>query len=193
MALTMTAKEKIALLKLARDSIANRLKGRKDDPESKSFRSCLTDHKSGVFVTLHKKGTLRGCIGNIEARMPVLTGIRKNACHAAFDDTRFAPLTEGELDEIDIEISILTSPEKINYSSLEDMVSILTPYKDGVIIEKQHCRATFLPQVWDQLPEPESFLSHLCTKAGLSAGEWRKGDLDIYTYQVQSFGEREYV
>ena len=184
-------KEGLALLRLARESIAKKFKGRDmDDPEifngiSKGFLG----KKRGVFVTLHKKGRLRGCIGNIEPVKTLEQGVRENAVFAAFKDSRFAPLTLDELNLIDIEISILTHPERLVYENPQALVSSLAPGIDGVIVEKDHHRATFLPQVWDQLPEPEVFLAQLCTKAGLSAAEWEKSGLRVYTYQVQSFGE----
>ncbi|WP_027362338.1 AmmeMemoRadiSam system protein A [Desulfospira joergensenii] len=180
-----------ALLKFARSSIAAKLGRAGELPDEKiaHLSPVLMEEKRGVFVTLHKKGNLRGCIGNIEPVKSVREGIRENSEHAAFRDTRFSPLTPEELDEIDIEVSILTDPERVRYREARDLVSKLTPNVDGVILKKGHQRATFLPQVWEQLDDPDDFLSHLCVKAGLKGDEWKKGELEVYVYQVESFEE----
>ncbi|MCA1792541.1 MAG: AmmeMemoRadiSam system protein A [Desulfobacteraceae bacterium] len=180
------------LLELARHSIAEKL-GHADTvagPDLSDIPDTLLTEKRGVFVTLHKNGQLRGCIGNIEPEHSVLEGVRKNAVHAAFKDSRFAPLDAAEFREIDIEVSLLTPPQKMRFTDTRDMLDKLTPFEDGVIVEKEHCRATFLPQVWEQLPAPDSFLRNLCTKAGCDPDAWQTGDLHLYTYQVQSFAER---
>ncbi len=184
-------KEGLALLRLARACIAGKLKGKDpgDEEISNEFSSKFLKQKRGVFVTLHKNGELRGCIGNIEPVKTLVCGVRENALCAAFKDSRFAPVNVDELNLIDIEISILSKPEKMVYKNSRELLQDLTPGVDGVIIEKNHHRATFLPQVWEQLPKPEEFLAHLCMKAGLSANEWEKGGLILHTYQVQSFGE----
>lgn len=189
MGLKISAEQRMSLLKLARKSITDCLVKQETSRTSDALLDSLANQKSGVFVTLHKKGRLRGCIGNIEPRLTIPEGVRENACHAAFRDTRFSPLSEVELDQIDIEISLLSPPREVTYSDAADLVARLTPFVDGVIIEKGRFRATFLPQVWEQLPDPESFLSQLCTKAGLPSGEWKQGTLQVQTYQVQSFGE----
>ena len=191
MGLKISAEQRVSLLKLARQSIVEFLEQKQTSRSEDQLLDSLTDQKSGVFVTLHKKGRLRGCIGTIEPRLTIPEGVRENACHAAFRDTRFSPLAKDELDEVDIEISLLSLPQKVAYSDSADLAARLTPFVDGVIIEKGHYRATFLPQVWEQLPEPESFLSQLCTKAGLPSGEWKQGTLEVKTYQVRSFGEAD--
>lgn len=143
----------------------------------------------GVFVTLKKNHRLRGCIGTLEGREPLAQGVRTYAEHAAFHDPRFAPLSAGELDQVTIEVSVLTPPQPLAYTDVKDLPALLRPGVDGVILRKGNAGATFLPQVWEQLPRPEDFLSQLCLKAGLPASEWRRGRLDIATYQVQSFEE----
>ncbi len=145
--------------------------------------------KRGVFVTLQKNGTLRGCIGTLEPEKSLLESVQENACHAAFDDTRFSPVTLEELDDIQIEVSLLSVPEKLHYFDAQDLLARVVPFQDGVIVQKGHHRATFLPQVWEQLPDPESFLTQLCLKARLDAYAWQAGDLTVFTYQVQSFTE----
>ena len=134
---------------------------------------------------------MRGCIGNLTANEPLSEGVRRNAINAAFHDPRFPPLTDKELDEVDIEVSILTEPQPLDYVDGEDLLTRLRVDVDGVIIRKGHASATFLPQVWEQLPDPEEFLGHLCMKAGLSSDAWRQNKLDVLTYQVQYFEESE--
>ncbi|MCD4741045.1 MAG: AmmeMemoRadiSam system protein A [Desulfobacteraceae bacterium] len=143
----------------------------------------------GTFVTLYKKGNLRGCIGTLEPVESIIQGIQDNAINAAFKDPRFSPVKSNELKNIKIEISILTEPEKLKYSTSKDLLTQLKPFTHGVIIEKKHHKATFLPQVWDQLPDTTDFLSHLCMKAGLSANEWTNGKLEVMIYHVQYFKE----
>jgi AmmeMemoRadiSam system protein A len=189
----ISKKEGLALLKFARASIAGKFEKKSSDTKdiSQEVSQEVLKQKQGVFVTLHKKGKLRGCIGNIEPVKTLVDGIQENAIYAAFKDSRFAPLTRDELALVDIEISILTPPEKITYKNSHDLISKLVPKVDGVIIEKDYHRATFLPQVWEQLPDARTFLSHLCTKAGLSANAWEKGELTLHTYQVLCFGQAE--
>jgi AmmeMemoRadiSam system protein A len=147
--------------------------------------------KRGTFVTLTIDKQLRGCIGNLDSTDSIVDGIERNAVNAAFRDPRFPPLKAGELDRVDIEVSILTEPQPLKYKDSEDLLSKLRVNVDGVILRKGSASATFLPQVWAQLPQPETFLSHLCSKAGLSPDAWKEGNLDILTYQVQCFEEEK--
>ncbi|MDA3916189.1 MAG: AmmeMemoRadiSam system protein A [Deltaproteobacteria bacterium] len=181
----------ILLLELARQSIiqefqnkGNKLKSLKDKASS-----LILEENRGIFVTLHKNRRLRGCIGNIEPVKNIFQGVLDNAKNAAFSDTRFSPLSLEELDETIIEVSILTQPENIYYTDSRDLITKLKPGIDGVIIKKDYNSATFLPQVWEQLKDPEIFLKHLCTKAGLPPDDWKSGDLDVATYQIQLFEE----
>ncbi len=179
------------LLKLAHMTIAKKLGIIPDKKEYSSIKGQLEDdiyeEKQGVFVTLHINGELRGCIGNLESDKSVKNGVRENAINSAFNDPRFTKLTLEEFKSIDIEISILSKPIKLEYSDVEDLLSKLKPNIHGIIIKKSWANATFLPQVWDQLPDTKDFLSHLCKKAGLSSNEWKKGNLDVMTYTVQYF------
>ena len=176
------------LVDLARKTIADRLgiKAKEvvipDDPEFTSRR--------GTFVTLKIDQELRGCIGNLGPDEKVVDGIRRNAINAAFNDFRFSPLTRDELDKIDIEVSILTEPEPLAHKGGDDLLAKLRPRVDGVIIRKGGAGATFLPQVWEQLPDPREFMEHLCMKAGLPKDAWMSRDLGVSTYQVQYFEER---
>lgn len=179
------------LVKLARLTIAKELgistdKNERDIIDKELKKSCFS-RKRGTFVTLNKNERLRGCIGSLSADTSVKEGILDNALNAAFRDTRFPELTKNEFKEIDIEVSILSNPKELDYSDSDDLLKKLKPDIDGVIIEKGFNRATYLPQVWEQLPDPKEFLSHLCRKAGLSGNEWEKGTLTIMTYQAQYF------
>ncbi|MBW1673109.1 MAG: AmmeMemoRadiSam system protein A [Deltaproteobacteria bacterium] len=179
------------LLGVARETIKNRL-GNIEEPQinwkkiPEKFQERL-----GTFVTVTIEDNLRGCIGHIIPRESLIEGIKENAINAAFKDPRFHPLTKEEFDRIEIEISILTSPQEFSYTGAEDLLKKLRPGIDGVIIKKGFYEATFLPQVWEQLSEKEEFLSHLCLKAGLSPDSWKKEKLHVSTYQVQAFEERE--
>lgn len=178
------------LLKMARTSIAEEL-GLPVDSTQVDLNHPFLEVKQGLFVTLHKNGALRGCIGVIEPVEPLKTGVGKTARLAAFNDFRFAPLARDEFDQVDLEISLLSLPEKFEYTTAKELVQRLVPFKDGVIIKKGSRQATFLPQVWEQLPDAASFLSHLCIKAGLDGDEWTKGSLIVHTYRVHSFCEKE--
>jgi uncharacterized protein len=180
------------LLKLAREKILGEFKKENDMPGSLKAKisSLVAKQSRGTFVTLHKKGNLRGCIGNIEPVKTILKGIMDNARHAAFNDSRFSPLSFEELKDTTIEVSILTCPQKLDYKDAGDLITKLKPHIDGVMINKQYHSATFLPQVWEQLKDPKIFLTHLCSKAGLPKDEWKSGDLEVLTYQVQSFQEQ---
>ena len=145
--------------------------------------------KRGTFVTLKTKGQLRGCMGCLTPSETILEGIQRNAINAAFNDPRFPALTLIELDQAAIDISILSNPRELEYSEGSDLLEKLRPTIDGVIINKGLARATFLPQVWEQLPRTEDFLAHLCRKAGLSPDEWKRGELGVSIYQVQYFHE----
>jgi AmmeMemoRadiSam system protein A len=141
------------------------------------------------FVTLDKYGRLRGCIGSLEARRPLVLDVQQNAVGAATRDPRFPPASPDEVDDLTIEISVLSLPEPLDYDGAEDLFNKLRPGVDGVVIERGWHRATFLPQVWEKLPDERQFLERLCFKAGLSPDAYRRGELDVLTYQVEKFQE----
>lgn len=191
----MTGKGKLTeddgkhLLGVARKTIHQALFDQKEDKQTEEVLNPVFTEPRGTFATLTINGNLRGCIGHIIPQESLIEGIRINAINAAFRDPRFAPLTREEWENVKIEISILTYPKPLSFSDADDLLEKLRPGTDGVIIKKGICEATFLPQVWDQLPEKEHFLTHLCLKAGLKSDEWRKGDIKVSTYQVQAFEE----
>ena len=182
-----------ALVSLARKTLMDRFGRKMDDLEAAALQKAIEDPalqvRCGTFVTLKRGGQLRGCIGSLEGRDTLVEGVRGNAVNAAFRDPRFRPLEKRELDTISIEVSVLTQPQPLEYKDGQDLAAKLRPGIDGVIIRKGHASATFLPQVWEQLPDPNEFLSHLCMKAGLSAQAWREGRLSVEIYHVQYFEE----
>jgi AmmeMemoRadiSam system protein A len=141
------------------------------------------------FVTLKKNGKLCGCIGTIVPRGPLYKAVIENTLGAACEDPRFCPMVKEDLDSTRIEISVLTIPERLSYRDYEDLIKILEREKPGVILKFGHAQATFLPQVWKELPEAEEFLTHLSVKAGQGALAWKTENPEIFTYKAQVFGE----
>ncbi len=125
----------------------------------------------------------------MEAYQPLVEDVREHAAGAALQDYRFPPLEPGELDWLEIEISRLTSPQPLPYNTSDELVKKLRPGIDGVILRDGLHRATFLPQVWEKLPDPAVFLDHLCAKMGASSNLWRYKPLQVYIYQVEEFHE----
>lgn len=145
--------------------------------------------KKGCFLTLTIKGELRGCIGNILPDRPLADAVIGNARLAALNDSRFSPVTPAELPDIDVEVSVLSTPTQLHFISADDLMKKLRPHVDGVVLKIGEHFATFLPQVWDQLPDPNDFLNHLTTKAGLYPQAWRDGNTELLIYQVEAFKE----
>ncbi|MBW1893064.1 MAG: AmmeMemoRadiSam system protein B [Deltaproteobacteria bacterium] len=190
-----TKKQGETLIKLARQTIMERFGDNFSKQDIDMMTEALSDKKlknnHATFVTINKKNQLRGCIGSLTAIEPLTDSIKRNAISAAFHDHRFSPLLAEEVGEIEIEVSILTEPQPLEYTDAEDLIKKLRPKEDGVILQKGSARATFLPQVWDQLPEHEEFLSRLCSKAGMPPDAWQTIKLDVFTYQVQYFEEKK--
>ena len=156
------------ILKAARNAIKEEFTGK-----SLIDRKVLADKNpelseyGAAFVTLTKDNKLRGCIGSIESYRPLIDDIIGNAKSAAFNDPRFEPVRFEELEDISIEVSILSTPQPVNYESIEQLKKLIKPLIDGVILSKGIHRAVFLPQVWEQLNDFDTFFKHLCNKAGL--------------------------
>jgi AmmeMemoRadiSam system protein A len=140
------------------------------------------------FVTLTQNGKLRGCIGSLKAQRPLIEDIISNAKNAAFRDPRFAKLTREEFGYTDVEVSVLTKPKLLEYSDIQDLKNKIRPNIDGVILKLNSNQATFLPQVWEELPEFESFFGHLLQKAGLPMDSF-KNHPQIFIYQVQKYSD----
>ncbi|MEN8140473.1 MAG: AmmeMemoRadiSam system protein B [Thermodesulfobacteriota bacterium] len=180
------------LLQLARETIRHGLRGAEteEDEGDDDFPAGHLYQPRGVFVTLHKDKELRGCIGSIMPVESLVDSIRHNASSAAFHDPRFKPVTAEELTEIDIEISVLSPPCPLPFTNHDELLTLLKPHH-GVVLQLGHCQATFLPQVWQQLPQPQQFLEQLSVKAGLQKDDWRQANIEISIYTVESFGEEE--
>ncbi len=148
------------------------------------------DAPGAAFVTLTLNGALRGCIGSLEAHRGLAADIEANAQAAAFADPRFPPLGRDELDKVRVEVSILSPPEPFRVRDEADALARLRPGIDGVILSQGIHRATFLPQVWEVLPEPRDFLAQLKRKAGLPADFWAP-DLRLMRYRVEKHAEGE--
>ncbi|MBF0452244.1 MAG: AmmeMemoRadiSam system protein B [Candidatus Magnetomorum sp.] len=185
----LNEKQGNALLKLARSTIAKKLGKPYDEAPDTELKEDSLQVKKGTFVTLNINGQLRGCIGSLVGQVPLAKGVADNAINAAFHDPRFSPLTANEYENIHIEVSVLTEPQPLDYTDTKDLLEKLTPEIHGVILRKGYASATFLPQVWEQLPTHDAFLSHLCLKAGLPGDTWKRDHLEIQTYQVQYFEE----
>jgi len=185
----LNEEEQEYLLKLARRTLEFYLKdGSKPNVDETSVSQRLKKVQ-GCFVTLKKHGDLRGCIGHILPQEELYKCVIDNAINAAVNDRRFNPITYDELKDIQIEISVLSVPKELEYDSPEELLSILKPMKDGVVIKSGWHRSTYLPQVWEQLPDKEVFLSRLCMKAGLISECWKSKDVKVETYQAFVFGE----
>jgi len=185
----LTEDEKAVLLKLARQALTAAV-NRQALPQLDLLTISDRLKKHGAsFVTLTKQGELRGCIGALEAFQPLVDDVREHAAAAALDDYRFTPVQPDELVEIEIEVSYLNTPQPLDYTSPEELPGLLRPGIDGVILRDGMRRATFLPQVWEKLPDAETFLNHLCSKMGAPANLWRKKVLSVATYQVEEFHE----
>ncbi|MDO8249465.1 MAG: AmmeMemoRadiSam system protein A [Rhodoferax sp.] len=142
------------------------------------------------FVTLTQGGQLRGCIGTLEARRTLLADVKANAVAAAVRDPRFAPLTGGELEHTDIEVSLLSPMQALRFDSEAHALAQLQPGIDGVVLEFERYRSTFLPQVWEQLPTAPEFIAHLKHKAGLPPDFWASG-VRLHRYTVSKWKERK--
>jgi AmmeMemoRadiSam system protein A len=176
-----------ALLTIARSAIAEEfgLSGLGEASHAALGESGAT------FVTLKHTGKLRGCIGSTRAVRPLGADVRLNAIAAAFGDPRFPPLAVFEFEEVTVEVSLLTADERIDVASEDDLLARLRPGLDGLIIEYGRRRATFLPQVWDALPDPREFVAALKRKAGFPVDFWSP-QLNVSRYGVTKWTESEF-
>ncbi len=184
---TISNEDRQILLELARRSMEASSRKRMLPQIRLGDYSQRLQSSGASFVTLTIQGALRGCIGTLEAYQPLVQDVIEHAAAASTEDYRFMPVSPSEIQMIAIEISILTSPVKVVYSSTEELLTRLTPSEDGVIIKDGRQRATFLPQVWEQLPVKDEFLSHLCSKMGVASNMWKTKNLEVFTYQVEEF------
>lgn len=186
-------KDRTTLLQLARRVLEEALKSQKSarhpewlNPILQSFK--VSDNSPrAVFLTLKKERNLRGCIGSTHASSPLLEAVALTTLKSAFEDPRFPPLSEQELPQIEIEISLLSPMEKI------DSHEKIIPFQHGVFIQRGFRSGLFLPQVWKEIPHKEDFLNELCLgKAGLPAEAWKEPQTEIFIFTVEHFSESEY-
>ncbi len=180
----LTFAHKQALLQIARESIRKGLCGETLAIQPTDYPEPLLV-KRATFVTLHVDDKLRGCIGTLEAQQSLVEDVVNNAWSAAFRDTRFAAMTWPDFERLKIHISILSPPEPVAFSSEEDLLAKLHPYVDGLILQEDFNRGTFLPSVWESLPTPREFLRHLKLKAGLNADYW-SSRIRVQRYTTES-------
>ncbi len=185
----LSIEEQQILLRLAREAMEFAVRGQALLPLELQTLPPRVRADGASFVTLTIDRELRGCIGTLESYQPLAEDVREHAVAAAMKDPRFPRVGENELSSIKLEISALTVPHPLEYSSSEELLMKLHPYVDGVILKDEFRRATFLPQVWEKIPDPAQFLGHLCQKMGARAGLWREGKLQVLVYQVEEFCE----
>jgi len=185
----LSSAEKQTLLQLAREAMEYGVRGKNLPPLNLSTLPSHLRADGATFVTLTIRAELRGCIGTLEARQPLAEDVREHAIAAALEDPRFPPVREDELSRIQVEVSRLTRPSLLAYKDAADLSSQLRPHVDGVVLKDGYRRATFLPQVWEKLPDPSEFLNHLCLKMGLSTNAWRTKHLEVLVYEVEEFHE----
>jgi AmmeMemoRadiSam system protein A len=189
MAEPLTSEERQTLLDIARQALTTAVGGGRLPHVALEDLPRRLQQPGAAFVTLTRHGDLRGCIGALEPQQPLALDVRDHAAAAGTDDFRFPPVRPEEVSEIEIEISALTLPQELDYESPADLLRKLRPGVDGVTLIDGRRRATFLPQVWEKLPTPETFLAHLCDKMGAAPDLWQRRKLRVQTYQVEEFHE----
>lgn len=185
----LTLEEQKKLLSLARQAMECGVKGETLPALDLSTLTPRLQEEGASFITLTIDGQLRGCIGALEAYQPLAEDVREHAVAAALEDPRFPPVNDRELSQIEIEISRLTRSVPLDYRDPSDLLCKLRPHVDGVILRDAFRRSTFLPQVWEKIPDPAEFLSNLCYKMGADPHLWQKKQLDVLVYQVEEFRE----
>ncbi|WP_457633411.1 AmmeMemoRadiSam system protein A [Oceanithermus desulfurans] len=178
--------EKRALLDVAESAIENALNGGPLAPPALADLPRRLARPGASFVTLTQGGRLRGCIGSLEPQRPLAEDTHHNALAAAFRDPRFPPLSPSEWPGTEVEVSVLSPPKPLLYQNLDDLLRKLTPGM-GLVLEHPRGRATYLPQVWEQLPDPELFLTSLARKAGLSPAVYTDPATRLLHYSVDKF------
>lgn len=192
---TISDRDKEYLINLARQTLYWYLKDATIPTPDKDNLSDSIKQKRGCFVTLYKRNWgLRGCVGIFGEKNPLYENIINRAIAAAIHDKRFPKVTYDELKDIKIEITVLTKPKELHFSSYEDLLSKLRPLKDGVILTTRYGQSTYIPQVWKKIPDKEEFLSTLCQKHGAPRDTWKSENrnIQVFTYQAIYFGEELY-
>jgi AmmeMemoRadiSam system protein A len=185
----LTPEEKQTLLRLARQALETGVRGEPLPPLDKASLTPALRLEGASFVTLTVRGNLRGCIGALEPYQPLAEDVREHAAAAALEDYRFPTVQERELAGIEIEVSRLTVPVPLKYTDADDLLAKLRLGVDGVILREGFRRATFLPQVWEKIPDPAEFLANLCYKMGTASDTWKRKHLEVLIYRVEEFHE----
>jgi AmmeMemoRadiSam system protein A len=187
---SLSAGERVILLKLARDAIAGAVRGEPAPAaELPELPQRLRETGASFVTLLAADEELRGCIGTVEAYAPLAHDVQRNAVGSALRDPRFPPVRADEVDGLQIELSVLTLPRKLDFDGPDDLLVKIQPRVDGLIIEKDWHRATLLPSVWAKIPDPVRFLNLLCMKAGFAEDEWRRPGLTVHVYQAEKIKE----
>jgi len=185
----LTEKEKQILLRIARDAVTAAASAESlPSIRGTDFEGILAE-EGASFVTLTKAGTLRGCIGALDAYQPLVEDVQEHAVAAATEDYRFPNVRLEEVPMLSIEISRLTAPQPLEYESPQELMRLVRPHIDGVVFKTSGRRATFLPQVWEKVTDHQEFFSHLCMKMGVPADLWKRKKLTVLVYQVEEFCE----
>jgi AmmeMemoRadiSam system protein A len=181
-----TADEQESLLLIAYQSIRSGLDTRRAAEIDVAAYPPRLSAKRASFVTLQAAGKLRGCIGSLEPRMSLVADVSHNAYAAAFRDPRFPPLRTDEISTLSVQVSVLSVPTLLDFESPSTLLAQLRPGIDGLILQERALRSTFLPSVWESLPDPERFLEHLKLKAGLPVDYWSTS-IRFWRYTTESF------
>lgn len=183
----LTVLETEVLLNIARQAVIEATHGRKNWRPATGDLPVPLREPGASFVTLHTGGRLHGCIGSVEPRSPLAVDVAKNAQNAARLDPRFPPLAVSEVDDTEIEVSVLSPMQPVIFSGLDELCRRVRPGIDGVLLERGWQRGLLLPQVWEQLPTPYDFLAHVALKAGASIAIYGEPDTHVYVFQVHSY------
>lgn len=183
--------EQTLLLGLARRAIQTAIQGSPLALIKPENLSPLLEQKAATFVTLMLRGQLRGCVGNLEPRDPLYQSVMTNAVSAALRDSRFSPVTMAEVDELELHISILSALKPLDIETADEFLNQLRPGVDGVVLRQEGRTATFLPQVWEKIPDKVHFMESLCAKCGLPPAAWKLPRAELCIYQVHSFGDNQ--
>jgi uncharacterized protein len=188
--MTIDAADRRELLSLARRSIELGLEQDRPASAPEATSPTLKQHRA-TFVTLNEHEDLRGCCGSIEPRFALAEDVWRNAWASAFADPRFPPLTRDEYPALDVHISVLTPLERVPIATEEELLAMLRPNMDGLLLARGAARATFLPSVWESLHDPVQFVRQLKLKAGWRGDFWSP-DIEVWRYETESFGETEH-
>ena len=186
----LNSQERQILLRIAREAVSHAAANKPlPELELSGLPQRLQEHAT-AFVTLTIQGSLRGCIGALQASQPLALDVQEHAAAAASEDYRFPPVSPQEVGQLEIEISRLSPNRELEYADADELLTKLHPAVDGVVLRRGVQRATFLPQVWEKIPDPADFLTQLCYKMGVPGDLWRREHLQVLTYQVEEFKEQ---